>query len=385
MGIPGITDRLKIRDRRVEVRGGGGCLPIIGVPLLVFGCAPVVVVIVGAWVPREVIEFLVVPLVGLCLIAAGLLLIFGRLRVDVDGNSRTYRRQFSVLITIKETSGSLDEFDRVNVHCENRRTTSGSDLPQSHTVYPIRLIGASTSFEIWKASNLNQARNQAEQIAKALGFPLVDRTISEAVVREANHLDEPLRQQRRRTGVSLGGLPRLPKGMKTQVRIEGRELVLEIPPVGAPSLAVSAMACAVAFLFVGFGSGGMLFVLKQFPKRPDLFEWVFYSVFLLFLAFFILLSICGAAKFFLDSFCSYTVRVSPDRLHLTAHWGPFSRVSEMSADELEELHLKWSESPPTQMAYIVARSDRKTLIFSGLFSVKEANWIKKALEDVLTT
>lgn len=34
------------------------------------------------------------------------------------------------------------------------------------------------------------------------------------------------------------------------------------------------------------------------------------------------------------------------------------------------------------MAYIVARSDRKTLIFSGLFSVKEANWIKKAMIQV---
>ena len=29
------------------------------------------------------------------------------------------------------------------------------------------------------------------------------------------------------------------------------------------------------------------------------------------------------------------------------------RMSEMSAHELEELHLKWSESPPTQMGYIV--------------------------------
>jgi hypothetical protein len=176
VNIPGISDRIRIRGQKVEVRGGGGCLPIIGILFWFVGCAPLVALAKKAMGLDEPIAYVLVPILSLVFIGLGVVAVFARLRFEIDGNLGTYRRRFSILKTIKETSGSLDEFDKVTLSRMTRRR-SGESQSGTYTVYQIRLSGAGKNLKVWEPHNLNQAKEQAEQIAGALGLPQVDRTL----------------------------------------------------------------------------------------------------------------------------------------------------------------------------------------------------------------
>ena len=99
MEIPGITDRMKVADGRVQIRGGG-CLPIIGILFLLTGCAAIAALVFGAFTLSETSEYVIATIMSLFFIAAGTVLVFVRYIFDIDGNLRTYRKRLSILITI---------------------------------------------------------------------------------------------------------------------------------------------------------------------------------------------------------------------------------------------------------------------------------------------
>ena len=383
MQIPGLSDRIRIRDRRVEIRGGGGCMPIIGVALFLIGCGPIVAIVARAWVLKEAIEYIGVPWITLFFLVAGVVVTFARYRFDLDGEARTYRKRLGLFKSGKEESGSLDEFDQVTLRrCV--RPYAPSERRTWITVYPIHLVGPRGDLQVWEGEELDTARNQAEQVAKALGFPLTDLTGPERIVREAGHLDESLREQRRRKGELPPELPPVPQGMKTRVRVEGRELVFDLPPDGWPRHAVSG---AVGALFIAaFGCGLLLVGLSLLRGAPDLIVCAFGVLFCCF-AFlgFVVSPLLGAGRWLLKSrYTTHTVRVSPDRLHVTARGLLSSRAAEIPAAELEELRLDLSREEPACVAEFLARSDRTTIRFGGRLSAEEANWIKSVLEQILT-
>jgi len=354
---------------------------LVGIPLLLIGCAPILAVIVGAWVPWSLVVF----------IPFGVLATFGRSQFEIDGNSRTYRKRFGILIGRnkliggKGTSGSIDQFGEVIVFRDVRTHTDSDGYPTTSTVYPVRLIGLGEGLHLWDAGKVPKAKSLAEQVAKALDLPLVDRTGPSKIVREVENLDESLRERRRRTGERLGKLPPRPKNMTAEVRIEDGEVLLEIPPIGAPPESDLVTVVVALLLSAGVGSGVIYFFL-EFSRIDDLFFQIFGGVFASAAAFFfILLPVFLASKWVLRAIRRhYTVRLSPEKLHVTTYGVLFTRAAEIPADELEELTLNWSTSSSGRIAQIVARSDRKTLEFSGRFSSEEANWIKQALEHALT-
>ena len=201
MEISGITDRMKVEAGRVEVRGGGGCLPAVGILFLLAGCGGIAAFACGDSLAAD--NSWVFAVVGLMCIVPGVVLTFGRYTLLIDGNTRTYRKRFSVLVTIKDTGGSLDEFDKVVVSRRVQRHDS-----KTYTDYPVQLEGPAKTLELATPDGVENARRDAEQVAKALRLPLADRTGSTEIVREADHLDESLRQRRHRTGKGPGELER---------------------------------------------------------------------------------------------------------------------------------------------------------------------------------
>jgi len=373
MEILGITDRMTIRDRRVEVRGGGGCLPIIGVLLWLLGCAPIIAWVFGAFTLNETSEYVIAAIMSLFTIAFGVLAVFARFRFEIDGNSRTYRKRFSVLVVIKETAGSLDEFDKVVVSRRVRRHDR-----KTYTDYPVQLEGPAKTLDLATPDGVENARRDAEQVAKALRLPLADRTGPDDIVREADRLDESLRQRRHRTGEGPGELPPPPEGMKTQFRIDGKEVVLEIPPAGFTS---EALGYLISWAILAPGLAIVLFrPFRELAGGADSVE----PILVLLLVF---LSICAGVGILLRSLRrSYTVRVSPERLHLTTRGVLFSKVSEIPADELEELHITKPENSDktAEKTQIEARSDRTTVRFGLHLSPEEKEWVKTVLEHMLT-
>ena len=62
--------------------------------------------------------------------------------------------------------------------------------------FPIQLDGTAKPLEIAAPGTIQNARRDAEQVAKALRLPLADHTGPTQIVREAEHLDESLRERR---------------------------------------------------------------------------------------------------------------------------------------------------------------------------------------------
>ena len=366
---------MKVSDDRIEIRSGGGCVSLLGLPFLLAGCGVIVATVSGAFDGP--------PAVGIifgCVFAlVGTLIVFGRAGFEIDAKSRTYRKWYRLLMLTKETTGTLDGFGRVAIDREVRHSKNST-----YTVYPIRLVGQEGKLDIEESRDADKARSDAEAIAKTLAMPLADRTGSEEVVRDAEHLDESLRERRRRTGEAPSELPEPPEGMKTQFHTEGKEMIMEIPPAGfTPGALLCLLPAVIVPTFV------VLFflrpMLRDFEKMPKPFLFIFVG----FLGvFFILLPICvGVGMFLRVMRTRYTVSVSPKRLHVLTQGVFLSRSSQIPADDLEELHvakLHGRQNSPMAKADIVARSDQTTIKFGGHLSAPEKEWIKAVMEQVLT-
>ncbi|MFQ5464169.1 MAG: hypothetical protein ACE5E5_16270, partial [Phycisphaerae bacterium] len=223
----------------------------------------------------------------------------------------------------------------------------------------------------------------AEKVAKALRLPLADGTGRQAIVREPDQLDESLRDRRRRTGERLSELPPSPEGMKTRVRIEDDEMILEIPPPGLTGGVVGRLAATG--VFVGFVVTFFLRpLLAEVKKAPDAFTYVFIGFLSLF---FILLPLCLSLGSFLRALrASSTLRISRDRLQLKTRGVIFSDVCEIPADELEEVDLQEDDGSESSLHRdeIVARSDRTTARFGRHLPQEEKEWIKTVIDHLLS-
>jgi hypothetical protein len=346
------------------------------------GCIPIVALIFGEFSIAAPFEYVLVGILCLIFIAVGGVLTFARYSLEIDGNSRTYRKRFSVAVVTSDTRGSLGKFDKVSVIHRVRRRTSGEGGSRTYTDYPIRLEGPAETLDISSPNILENAQRDAEQVAKALRLPLADRTGPVEIVREAERLDESLRQRRRRTGRGPGELPTPPEGMKTRFRIEGAEVLLEIPPAGFSLGALSSLV--PAFLFPAFVLIAFQGFIRELAKEPDTFNIAFAAIFALFG---LVLPICVGVRRFLRAMAQHhTVRASADRLHVTTGGLVLSRVAEIPADELEELRIAKPkhDDHPAETAPIVARSDRTMIEFGRHLPTEEKNWIKTVLEHVLT-
>jgi len=381
MEIKGISDRMKVEGGRVEVRGGGGCLTIVGIPFLLMGCIPIVALILGEFSIDAAFEYVLVGLLCLIFVAVGGALTFARYSLEIDGNSRTYRKRFSVLVAISDSGGSLEKFDKVSVIHRVRQRTSGEGGSRTYTDYPIRLEGPAETLDISSPNILENAQRDAERVAKTLRLPLADRTGPVEIVREAERLDESLRQRRRRTGAAPGELPSPPEGMKTRFRIEGAEVVLEIPPAGFSLRAFCHFS--VALLFTAFVLIACLAFIRELAQRQELFGIAIVALVLIGILLRILRGVQPVLRTVTER---YTVRVSGERLHVTTRGLLLSRVAEIPVDELEELHIAKPkhDDHPAETAPIVARSDRTMIEFGRHLPTEEKNWIETVLEHVLT-
>ena len=126
----------------------------------------------------------------------------------------------------KTTKYDLDKYKHVAVTKEIRRSKNST-----YTVYPVKMAGDAKEIEFGEPRNYEEARRQAEEVARFVQLDLVDSTSGQRVRRSPQELDESLRDRARRTGVAVE-MPERPAFMKTETRIEGRRIILDLPRKG---------------------------------------------------------------------------------------------------------------------------------------------------------
>lgn len=365
---------IRVSDTTIRTRTGGGMLTVFGLFFFVPGCAALVATVMGKSEGPMVSGILL----SLVFIAVGGAIAFGRSGVTIDIPSRTYVRWYGLLVPMKVMRGSIEDFTQVEISAQS----SGGKHPT--TVFPIRLGGAGKPLDLTDGSDAEKARACAEQVARALRLKLVDRTGLEEVVRDPDHLDESLRQRRRRLGEGPVKVPEPPPGMATQCHVEGLEMVMEIPPAGPSVLGLIVLAPAFGFaaITVVFFLVPILSDMKDAPLPVRLVFVGFLSVF------FILLPIAvGMGAFLRASYTRYSVRVSKEMLRVTRKGVLLSKTVEIPADEIEEVNLTTERAAPqiSPQTAILARGDRATVAFGGHLPEHEKLWIKAVIEQVLSS
>jgi hypothetical protein len=238
----------------IELRSGGGCLSVFGMPFLLaglfvmqipLGIIPVTYDRSNAWMPLFFLIF------GGVFTTVGAGLVFGRSGIIIDRTRGRIVQWWGLLVPMKRTETMLDGIS----HVEMNFSEGDSDTTDS---WPVRLSGEGIpkSIDVAHPLSFTEARRVAEELSRFLRKPLADSSTGERVTRDPDHLDESYRDRARRTGEAAAVVPPEPPGMRTRVERTGEGYVFHIPgpPLSGlhylPVLFPLAFAGAVAWFFL---------------------------------------------------------------------------------------------------------------------------------------
>ncbi len=238
----------------LEIRSGGGCVALFGLPFLLAGLF--VMLVPSGLIPFEerpegpLVSTLIV-LFGSVFAIVGAVLVFGRAGLVLDRGRGRITQWYGLLVPMKRVETMFDAVRQVEMDF------SRGDSDSADT-WPVRLTGESIRKPIVVAQPVDfaEARQTAEELARFLQKPLVDSSTGEKVIRDPEHLDESWRDRVRRTGEAGVSLPPQPPGMRTRVERTAEGYIFLIPgPTLAwyhfiPVLFPVLFAAAVAWFFL---------------------------------------------------------------------------------------------------------------------------------------
>lgn len=229
----------------LETRSGGGCLMLFGLPFFLAGLFVIAAVTGIISVEGDMPWYFGIPFGGVFAgVGAGLM--FGRAGVIIDRRHNTVVKWWGLLVPFKRTEHRLDLYSRITLCREVRKGDKTTTI-----VYPVRLEGEGDvkPIHIGEPLDYQAARKNAEDLSKFLDRQLVDTSSGKRVVREADALDESIRERTIRTG-DITFMPNAPPDMKTRVREEGDSIILELPPRGLNAGHYFQMAFVLAFVVI---------------------------------------------------------------------------------------------------------------------------------------
>ena len=217
----------QVAPDRLELREGGGCLALFGVPFLAAG---IFVILIGAGVvpiqnARD-IAFWLWPLIvvfGLVFAGVGGALVFGRGRTVVDLSRGRLVKQWTVLVPVRRQEYSLQNYDAVIVRFE----AGDSGNPDAYPV-GLRPRAGGADLKVHSFPKYGDSRAGAVMLARFLRLPLVDAVTTHESVLAADHLDETL-QDRLHHGDDRPDIVARPLRMHTQVVESASEVRVVIP------------------------------------------------------------------------------------------------------------------------------------------------------------
>lgn len=387
---------MKIRETgdpdQLTTRSGGGCTSLFGLPFLLAGLAVWVLPAVlpqGGGDPPPLL--FTIPF-GAVFVAVGSALVFGRSGLLIDRREKIITKWWGLLVPMKKKLFDVNDFAKISLSKEIRRSSSSSGGSSSYTVFPVRIVGADEKLNIEESRDYREARRAGEALAAFLSFSLTDSSSGTSVTREASELDESIRDRARRTG-EVVELPDQPAGMKTRVQIDAGSVHLETPPAGFGLE-------SIVMMLVGLIVPGVVatIFLPRILKDETMPRTV-RTVFLAFIGVFMavpLLAMFGRGLS--KALRRATITVTPDVLQVTVKGLIFGKTTEIPADEIEELELAGglaasvsTEQVPAFLQKLVAtkggisaRSDRTSITFCRNLPPAEREWIYAVIKNMLT-
>ena len=349
----------------ITIRKGGGVISLFGMPFLIFGLFAISSPVTGLMGDKHGSPppwFFIVPF-GSIFTLVGAALVFGRAGTILDRRARTVTSWWGLLVPFKKAVRSLNDFQAVTITHEIRRSKNST-----YSVYPVRLEGDTNKLNIEEPHDYQQARGRAEEIAKFIGFGIVDRSTGEAVVRDADALDESLRARARRTG-EQPAMPAPPTGCRIIMHQAGQETVFEIPARANSAMILVPMTVIAVVFAIAFFGFFLPFFLNLKRGGP---AWALLAVFVFGL--FTLPIVMIWRTLFRRLISAERVVITAHALQLDGSVFGKSDNNEIQLDRLEELEIKQAAQ-----SAVVARSDQQTLEFGAGLSQEELQWLRDAI------
>jgi hypothetical protein len=302
----------------------------------------------------------------------------------LDKRAGTVTTWWGMIVPFSRKTHALSKYDRVTLRREVRRSKNST-----YTVYPVRIEGTGAkTIKIEEPRDERKAREAGEEIGKFLGIKVVDRTMGTEVVREAEELDESIRERVARTG-ERPEVHEPPPGRRTRESVIGDTLRLDIPGRGIqPACYFAIIPGLIIPLFIYFTFLSGILADEKMPAGAKMG-----SMALVGLCFILLPFLVGVAIFIGNFDRGSTVEVSPRELRVQRRFLVGTRVRTISSDELEELVLiglsSARRSPLSSrmergLRRVVARSDRVTAEFGQGLSDAELEWLRSIVWNVVS-
>lgn len=238
----------QVAPDRIEIREGGGCLALFGLPFLAAGLCLLLVALrilplqnarqVPAW------AWPLIGLMGLAFVVVGGGLVFGRRWILLDAGRGLILKQWGLLVPLRSQELRLADHDAVLLRFE----AGGSD---SADRYPVLLRGAGGQGDLPLTSSplYGVSREGAAAVARCLRLPLVDASTHRETVLAPDRAEATL-QERLRAGEEPRPEAARPLRMRSRVQESSQEVRIEIPGPGFRPGALLRLAVPAGFLLL---------------------------------------------------------------------------------------------------------------------------------------
>jgi len=253
----------------LELRSGGGCLSIFGLPFLLAGLF--VMQIPLGLIPMEgssgPLPSVFVVLFGSVFAAVGAGLVFGRSGIVLDRGMGRVIQWWGLLVPMKRRVYMMDAIRQVEMDFSRGDSDSAA-------TWPVKLSGEGIPkpIAVLQPVSFAEARQVAEELSRFLRKPLVDSSTGERVTRDPEHLDESWRDRARRTGEAAAPVPPEPPGMRSRVERTGEGVVFHVP--GPPMSGLHYLPVLFPLAFAGAVAWFFLPAILTLPM-PDFIRYVF--------------------------------------------------------------------------------------------------------------
>ncbi|MCA9426603.1 MAG: hypothetical protein KC994_16090 [Candidatus Omnitrophica bacterium] len=362
--------------------GGGFCLTLFGLPFFAAG----VFAMVSPFIPGINWEggeppplYFIIPFGSIFAVVGGAIM-FGRAGVEIDARRNLVTTWWGFLVPFKYKSHSLTP-DTVVSLIKVRKKSDDS----SYWSYEVKLEGDFETIDVEENRDWFKSRQRAEQVAKLLYKPLVDRSQGGETITQPEDLDKPLNQKLQESGIELD-LPAPPANYRTKVDMKGEGVQFKIPPPGlSPLHAIQVFGLLVLYVFMWFFFFRHFFEgLDDAPMSVALFFYAFGSIF------FILPGLGVFSSIFRDLTQSCELEADPSQLKIVTRKYFIGRQRKMRMSQIEDVSVNQSDEESNFgkklpfKRFIRVVSDEGQVTFGQGLAAEELDWIRDVLRYLIS-
>ena len=336
---------------RLQVREGGGCMSVFGLPF--FGAGVFLFLTLLGIVPASnagelpAFAWPLLVLMAMAFTTVGAGLVFGRSWTIVDRARREVINQWGLLIPIHERTVALDGYSAVVLgFVEGDSDTSDK--------FPVALKAQNgPDLVLWNATVYGQARDYARALTELLQLELEDRSTDHPVRLAVGQIDVPFHERVRRDGGPHSDVSR-PADARSQVNRELGAVTIVIPARPKHALVLAAALIPIAIPLV---IGPPLATFFRQSNTPEPVGWAFLGFLTLFLG--ILPTITIVSVFLRSRRGATIVEASKQGLRLYQR-GAWTTRSIASLDASDILDVDYS-SPESTLASAKRAAEQQVL------------------------